>query len=65
MKNLQSKLVAIFSLILAAAITLFLLMGFATIGLAVIGVSFAILVCSAIYHAWYNRKYDVKPAASL
>lgn len=56
MKNLKAKLIAVLTLIIAISITVFLLMGFATLGLAVIGISFALLVCSAIYHAWNRRK---------
>ncbi len=56
MKNFKTQLATVFTFIIAVVIASLLVMGFATIGLFVLGVFFSLLACSAIYHLWQKRK---------
>ena len=56
MKNFKTQLMTIFTFIIGAVIAGLLIMGFATIGLFVLGVFFSLIICSAIYHYWQQRK---------
>lgn len=56
MKKLQSTLLTLPAIIAAIAISIVTIMGFATLGLAVIGVSFVLVTCATIYHKWQQRQ---------
>jgi uncharacterized membrane protein YesL len=56
MKDFKTQLTTIFTFIIAIVITGLLIMGFATIGLFVLGVFFSLIACSAVYHFWHKRK---------
>lgn len=53
----MKKLQLVLSCVIAVIIASFMFAGFAALGLAIVGISFVLLICATIYRSWLQFQY--------